>query len=265
MARKQEQVFPVYLIAGFLDSGKTSFINGILSDGFALEDRTLLLQCEEGEVEYDPKVLRNVTVVPVDSPDQLTPAFLTEQQKKCGAVQILVEFNGMWVLQDFYEKALPQNWVLYQIIVTAEGPTFESYAKNMASLMMEKLRNADMIVINRCDQALRDALRRRNLRLLNRQADIYLESDDGTSEDYMDGHRVRLRAGPGRDRHFRRGLRPVVCGDHGRPQDVRGQDRGVPGHDVQAPQVRPLLHPRPVRHGLLRPGYELPGSGLHRL
>ena len=66
MARKQEQVFPVYLIAGFLDSGKTSFINGILSDGFALEDRTLLLQCEEGEVEYDPKVLRNVTVVPVD-------------------------------------------------------------------------------------------------------------------------------------------------------------------------------------------------------
>ena len=187
MARKQEQVFPVYLIAGFLDSGKTSFINGILSDGFALEDRTLLLQCEEGDVEYDPKVLRNVTVVPVDSPDQLTPAFLTEQQKKCGAVQILVEFNGMWVLQDFYEKALPQNWVLYQIIVTAEGPTFESYAKNMASLMMEKLRNADMIVINRCDQALRDALRRRNLRLLNRQADIYLESDDGTSEDYMDG------------------------------------------------------------------------------
>ena len=187
MARKQEQVFPVYLIAGFLDSGKTSFINGILSDGFALEDRTLLLQCEEGEVAYDPKVLRNVTVVPVDSPDQLTPAFLTEQQKKCGAAQIIVEFNGMWLIQDFYEKAMPQNWVLYQIIVTAEGPTFESYAKNMASLMMEKLRNADMIVINRCDQALRDALRRRNLRLLNRQADIYLESGDGTSEDYMDG------------------------------------------------------------------------------
>jgi len=26
---------PVYLIAGFLDSGKTGFINGILRDGFA--------------------------------------------------------------------------------------------------------------------------------------------------------------------------------------------------------------------------------------
>ena len=77
--------------------------------------------------------------------------------------------------------------VLYQIIVTAEGPTFELYAKNMGSLMLEKLRNADMIIINRCDQALRDALRRRNLRMVNRRADIYLENTDGTSEDYMDG------------------------------------------------------------------------------
>ena len=46
----QEQVFPVYLIAGFLDSGKTTFINGILADGFAIEDKTLLICCEEGEV-----------------------------------------------------------------------------------------------------------------------------------------------------------------------------------------------------------------------
>ena len=59
----QDTIYPVYLIAGFLDSGKTSFINGILSDGFAMEDRTMLLCCEEGEEEYDRKLLRNVTVV----------------------------------------------------------------------------------------------------------------------------------------------------------------------------------------------------------
>lgn len=182
-----QQSYPVYLIAGFLDSGKTSFINGILSDGFALEDRTLLLCCEEGEVEYDPKALKNVTVVTVDEPEALTPEFLTVQQRKCRATQILVEYNGMWQIEDFYVRAMPQNWVLYQIIVTADGPTFESYTKNMASLMLEKLRNADMIVINRCNEALRAALRQKNLRLVNRRADIYLENDDGTNEDYMDG------------------------------------------------------------------------------
>ena len=72
----QEKVYPVYLIAGFLDSGKTSFINGILSDGFAMEDHTLLLQCEEGEVEYEKKLLHNVTVLTVDDQDALTPEFL---------------------------------------------------------------------------------------------------------------------------------------------------------------------------------------------
>lgn len=183
----KENVFPVYLIAGFLDSGKTSFINGILSDGFALEDRTMLLCCEEGEVEYDPKVLRNVTVVTAEDPETLTPEFLEAERKKCRAVQIIVEFNGMWQIQDFYVNSMPPSWVLYQIIAAAEGPTFEMYAKNMASLMMEKLRNADMILINRCTDELCAALRQKNLRLVNHRADIYLEKEDGTSEDYMDG------------------------------------------------------------------------------
>ena len=182
-----ENVCPVYLIAGFLDSGKTSFINGILSDGFAMEDRTMLLCCEEGEIEYDPKVLRNVTVVTVEDQEQLTPAFLEAERRKCGAVQIIVEYNGMWQIQDFYVNAMPQNWALYQIIAAVEGPTFETYAKNMASLMMEKLRNADMICINRCTDQLCTALRQKNLRLVNRRADIYLEKEDGESEDYMDG------------------------------------------------------------------------------
>ncbi len=182
-----ENVCPVYLIAGFLDSGKTSFINGILADGFALEDRTMLLCCEEGEIEYDPKVLHNVTVVTVEDQEQLTPAFLEAERRKCGAVQIIVEYNGMWQIQDFYVNAMPQNWALYQIIAAVEGPTFETYVKNMASLMMEKLRNADMICINRCTDQLCMALRQKNLRLVNRRADIYLEKEDGESEDYMDG------------------------------------------------------------------------------
>lgn len=182
-----DNVTPVYLIAGFLDSGKTTFINGILSDGFAAEDRTMLLCCEEGEVEYDRKLLRNVTVVTVDDPETLTPEFLEAERKKCQAVQIIVEYNGMWQIQDFYVNSMPSDWVLYQIIATAEGPTFETYTRNMASLMSEKLRSADMICINRCTDELCGALRQKNLRLLNRRADIYLEKESGESEDYMDG------------------------------------------------------------------------------
>lgn len=180
-------VYPVYLIAGFLDAGKTTFINGILSDGFALEDRTMLLCCEEGEAEYDRKLLRNVTVVTANDLETLTPEFLEAQRKKCRASQIIVEYNGMWQIQDFYVNCMPQSWQLYQIIALCEGPSFESYTRNMASLMMEKLRNADMILINRCTDALCASLRQKNLRLVNRRADIFLEKEDGSSEDYMDG------------------------------------------------------------------------------
>ncbi len=183
----QDTIYPVYLIAGFLDSGKTSFINGILSDGFAMEDRTMLLCCEEGEEEYDRKLLRNVTVVTVDDQESLTPEFLEAQRRKCRASQIIVEYNGMWQIQDFYVNAMPQSWALYQIIATVEGPTFDMYAKNMASLMMEKLRNADMILINRCTDQLCASLRQKNLRLVNRRAEIYLEKNDDSSENYMDG------------------------------------------------------------------------------
>ena len=178
---------PVYLFAGFLDSGKTDFINGILQDGFAMDDRTLLLCCEEGVEEYDPKALHNVTVVNVEDEEDLTEAFLKQCEKKYRPKQVLVEFNGMWRLDRLYREVLPENWVLYQIMTMVEAATFEVYAKNMGQLMMEKLANADMIIFNRCTPELRESLRRRNLKMVNRRADIFLENVDGTSEDYLTG------------------------------------------------------------------------------
>ena len=175
---------PVYLVAGFLDSGKTDFINGILQDGFADGQKTLLICCEEGELEYDVKALKDVTVVTVDSEEELTCSFLKECEKKYRPKQVLFEYNGMWKLSRLYEDVLPANWVLYQVMTFVEAATFELYAKNMGQLMMEKIINADLLVFNRCNEELRAALRKRNLRMVNRHADIYLENEDGTSEDY---------------------------------------------------------------------------------
>ena len=180
------QMYPVYLLAGFLDSGKTTFINGILADGFAEEEKTLLISFEEGETEYHEGALENVTVLSVDDPNLLTPEFLLFEQEKCGATQIIVELNGMWNIDDFY-SAMPENWILYQIVALADARTFEAYSRNMTTQMMDKLRNADMIILKHCNETFRTALRQKNLRLVNRQADIFLENEDGTSEDYMDG------------------------------------------------------------------------------
>ena len=178
---------PVYLIAGFLDAGKTNFINGILEDGFARQDRTLLLCCEEGEEEYNPKALDNVTVITIEDEEELKCSYLKELEKKYRPQQVLIEYNGMWQMERLYREVLPANWVLYQIMTMVEASTFDLYAKNMGQLMMEKITNADMLVFNRCTPELRDSLRKRNLRMVNRRADIFLENMDGSSEDYLTG------------------------------------------------------------------------------
>ena len=178
---------PVYLVAGFLDGGKTNFINGVLEDGFARQDKTLLICCEEGEEIYSPNALDNVTVVTVEDEEDLKCSQLKAWEKEYGPKQVLIEYNGMWQMERLYREVLPANWVLYQIMTFVKADTFEVYAKNMGQLMMEKITNADLLVFNRATPQLRDALRKRNLRMVNRRADIYFENTDGTSEDYLTG------------------------------------------------------------------------------
>ena len=178
---------PVYMVAGFLDGGKTNFINSILEDGFARQEPTLLLCCEEGEEEYNPNALDNVTVVTVDDEADLTCSRCKEWEQQFHPKQIIVEYNGMWQMERFYREVLPANWVLYQIMTMVEASTFESYARNMGQFMMEKVTNADMLIFNRCTPELRDSLRKRNLRMVNRRAEIWLENVDGSSENYLTG------------------------------------------------------------------------------
>lgn len=181
-----EKEIPVYLIAGFLESGKTSFINNILEDGFAREDDTLLLCCEEGIEEYDPKYLKNVTVVTIESESELSRNRLKRLEQKYRPAQILIEYNGMWEIEKLYYDNFPRNWTLYQVMTFVDATTFDVYVKNMGAMMMEKLRVADMIAFNRCTEREREALRKRNLKMVNRRADIFLENTDGTTEDYAD-------------------------------------------------------------------------------
>ena len=176
---------PVYLIAGFLDAGKTNFINGILQDGFARDDRTLLICCEEGEEEYDAKALSNVFTYTIEDPEDMTPELFKKLEKQYKPKQVIMEYNGMWMIEPLYREGLPANWILYQIMCLVDATTFEMYVKNMGQLMMEKITNADMLIFNRCDEELRAQLRSRNLRMVNRRADIFLENADGTSEEYV--------------------------------------------------------------------------------
>ena len=182
---------PVYMICGFLDAGKTNFIAPMLTgEEFTEDERTLLLVCEEGEEEYDTEALGKHNVVPIflEGKEDLTLSRMEVLEAEYRPTQIVVEYNGMWQIAEAV-PAFPRHWDLYQIVTIVESPTFNSYAKNMASLMMEKLREADLIVFNRCTDELAEVLRQRNLKMLNRRAEMYLEyaGDEDRMENYDNG------------------------------------------------------------------------------
>ena len=184
-----QKPIPVYLICGFLDAGKTNFIAPMLTgEEFTEDERTLLVICEEGEEEYDEAALgkHNVRPIYLDGKEALTQEKLLSIEKEYHPTQVVVEYNGMWQLGDLV-PALPKHWTLYQIVTVVDATTFDSYAKNMASLMMEQLREADLIVFNRCTDELVEQLRQRNLKMLNRRAEMYLEYNDDRMENYDNG------------------------------------------------------------------------------
>ena len=134
---------PVYLFVGFLESGKTKFIQETMEDPqFDSGDKTLLLVCEEGEEEYAPEKFGfpGVTVEYITDKEQLNPQNLQNMAQKSECGRVIIEYNGMWLMNDLAE-ALPANWLVYQCIATADGTTIKTYANDnaMRSLILDKL------------------------------------------------------------------------------------------------------------------------------
>ncbi len=171
---------PVYMINGFLESGKTEFICFTLSQSyFQVKGKTLLLLCEEGEVEYEEELLKKSrTVVEViENEEDFNPNHLTELEKKHKPERIIVEFNGMW---NYKNVKLPWYWKIEQQITTIDGSTFPMYYTNMRSLLAEMIRKSEMIICNRCDDVKEELnTYKRNIKAVNPSADVIFEDANG--------------------------------------------------------------------------------------
>ena len=172
---------PVYLFTGFLDAGKTAFIQETLEDpGFNTGEKTLVLLCEEGENEYRPERFAggNVSFLPVEEQAGLTTAFLKDYQKKHRVDRVLIEYNGMWPLQALYD-ALPKGWEIFQMMTVADSSTFPAYLANMRQLAVEKVQEPDVVIFNRVTDATDKATLHRAVRMVNRRAQILFETVNG--------------------------------------------------------------------------------------
>ncbi len=179
MALKQ---IPVYIVTGQLDSGKTSFVKDTLMEQDWLENgTTLFLLCEEGEFELPAEYCRErrITTLPVEEPDTFTAAFCEDVIRRYSPVQIIIEFNGMWDLQEFLKKDFPKSWGLAGIYSTVDGTTLELLMTNMRNIFMNQLIESDLVVVNRCPADLNRVPFRKAMKLQNPGGQIIFEGLDG--------------------------------------------------------------------------------------
>ena len=180
------QDIPVYLFTGFMDSGKTTLVEETLfENNFGDGSKGIIIMCEDGEKEYDEAKLAtiNFKLVTVEEEEDFTPAKLQEIQDTYQPEQIFIEYNGTWGMGTLMDMELPKYWMIVQQLATVDATTFDMYLANMRTMIMEQLFSADVVIFNRCDDSTDKGKYRRNVKALNRKAQLVYERADGTLDE----------------------------------------------------------------------------------
>lgn len=175
---------PVYLFTGFLESGKTKFIQETLEDKrFCNGERTLLLVCEEGEEEYAPDQFADdsVFIRVIEDQSELTAENLAGFVCETRAQRVVIEYNGMWLLDALY-GAMPQGWMVYQEFLFVDAATFLTYNANMRQLVFDKLKSCELVVFNRFKPDMDKMEFHKIVRGASRRSDIAYEYVGGKVE-----------------------------------------------------------------------------------
>ena len=172
---------PVYIFTGLLESGKTTLIQEVAGEeGFLDPGDSVVVQCEEGEVSLSEEFLKkySMTLVKVQEPEELTEEFWKGIEDKYRPAQILIEYNGMWELEQLFNDNIPEDWFAGGVYSAVNAETAEMYMTNMRKMFMEPLKASNLVIFNRCDDNTDRMKFRRAIKMLNPQVQVAFEKKD---------------------------------------------------------------------------------------
>lgn len=174
---------PVFVINGFLEAGKTQFMKFTMQqEYFKTEGNTLLIVCEEGDEEYDEKLLSSThTIIKyIEDIKDFTIQNMERFTKEVNPERILIEWNGLWE-QDKLE--IPDIWFINQMITIYDTSTLDLYIKNkdLKAYMGKMLINSELVICNRADNIDEDILSTYHLQIkaMAPNAEIIFEGEEG--------------------------------------------------------------------------------------
>ena len=172
---------PVYVVNGFLDAGKTTYVCGrIATDRFYKKGRTLVVACEEGEQPYDCSLMTagNAQVLYIEDAHGAAEA-LRERILAYEPGRIFVENNAM---KPFDLNALPPEAEVVSCVTLVDGSTLALYFNNMKQTFADMIRPSELVIFNRTGERGELASYAHGFRLMNQKAGFLWESPLGYHE-----------------------------------------------------------------------------------
>jgi uncharacterized membrane protein YraQ (UPF0718 family) len=140
------------VISGFLESGKTTFVNEIINQGVFQEyEKALLITCEEGIEEHSKILLQkyNIPLMNLEDAIELTDQLFDRIKKDYDPDYILVEYNGTWDIAGILGLKLPHHYKFRNLIHISDAGKFKTYLNNMTAIIQPQIANSDLVLFNR--------------------------------------------------------------------------------------------------------------------
>lgn len=147
----------IELILGFLESGKTSFINSMLKNDELQNETIVIIQDEFGQTEIKNKLLNpkeNIEVINIvnNSNDEINESYIKKILTKYSPNRIFIEMNGMKdsnsIINIFNDKNINKLCKMDDIVTIIDAKKFFMYFRNMKNILVPQIFNSKTIILN---------------------------------------------------------------------------------------------------------------------
>lgn len=177
---------PIFIVNGLIESGKTTLIKEIIENNVSYQaGSTVLVVCEEGEVEYEQSWLDEyeVKLVQIEKEADLNAELFFKIDEDYKPVQIVLEYNSFYNPDNL---EFPEYMPVYQQVTLIDASTFGIYFNNMRQIFNNLVKLSSLIIFNRCDGIQELGNYRRQIRALNQECQIGFEGKDGQLTSMLD-------------------------------------------------------------------------------
>lgn len=175
VCKKGARKIKINIILGFLEAGKTSFINSILKSEYLENDNIIVIQDEYGEVEIEQA---NNNIITIKN-QNIDAEFIKKIINEYNPDKVFIEYNGMKevdkILNIFNEKILRKKCILNDIISVIDCKMFNMYLKNMKPFLADHIFNSKSIVLRNTDIFSKDEIEniKKEINSINETVKLY--------------------------------------------------------------------------------------------